>query len=37
MKLYGDYFYSYEETYGEENSQEEEEGCDPKQFKIIDM
>ena len=36
MKLYGYYFDSYEETYGEENSQEEE-GCEPKQFKIIGM
>ena len=33
VKLYSDYFYSYEETYDEEGSNEKER-LEPKQFKI---
>ena len=36
MKLYGNYFGSYEETYDEEDLNKKE-GCDPKQFKITGM
>ena len=36
MKLYGNYFGSYEETYDEEVLNKKE-GCDSKQFKITGM
>ena len=36
VKLYGDYFDSYEQTYDKEGSNEKEE-LEPKQFKIAGM